>query len=55
MDIFFEEELSVSEISSRVGYNSLACFYLAWRKHFGTLPSEHRAYLNTKNNGDFKK
>ncbi len=44
-DCLREDKLSVSEISARVGYNSLACFYRAFKKHFGTLPSEYRAEL----------
>ena len=37
--------LSVSEIASRVGYNSLPCFYLAFKKSFGCLPKEYKSRL----------
>ena len=43
-----ETELSISEISGRVGYNSQTCFYNAVKKHFGCLPTEIRKKKSTR-------
>lgn len=37
-----ESELSVSAIATAVGYNSQTCFYNAFKKYYGRLPSEFR-------------
>lgn len=34
--------LAVSEIAARVGYNSLSCFYAAFKDYYGTLPKEYK-------------
>ena len=44
-DYLAEGKLSISEIASRVGYNSLPCFYLAFKKSFGCLPKEYKNRL----------
>ena len=44
-DYLSEGKLSVSDIASRVGYNSLPCFYLAFKKSFGCLPKEYKSRL----------
>ena len=40
--------LTVSEISTRVGYNSLTSFYGAFKKYYGVLPKEYRKKYQTK-------
>jgi len=34
--------ITISEISSRIGYQSLRGFYSAFKKHYGCLPTEYR-------------
>ena len=33
---------TVSAIAGRVGYNSLTCFYEAFKKRFGILPGQYK-------------
>lgn len=37
-------DMKISEIASRVGYNSLACFYDAYKKYYGELPGKHKKH-----------
>lgn len=38
--------MTVSEISTQVGYRSLRGFYSAFKKHYGSLPTEYRKIVN---------
>ena len=42
MQYLTESDLSVSAIAAAVGYNSQTCFYNAFTKYYGRLPSEVR-------------
>ena len=46
-DYLAEGKLSISEIASRVGYNSLPCFYLAFKKQFNCLPKDYKNKFKT--------
>ena len=37
------EDLSVAEVSARVGYTSVRSFTKAFRKHHGTTPAAYRS------------
>ncbi len=41
-------ELSIKQVASKVGYESVAGFYLAFRKHYGVSGSEYRAQIQGK-------
>lgn len=42
-----EGNLTVAEIAVKVGYNSLSCFYTAFKKYYSCLPKEYKAKYNT--------
>lgn len=39
------KKMTIADISAMVGYDSINCFYNAFKKHFGCLPSEYRKNL----------
>jgi len=43
------KKMTIAEISAMVGYNSINCFYNAFKKKHGCLPSEYRKNFNIKN------
>lgn len=45
-----EGKLTVSEIAGRVGYNSLTCFYEAFKKYYGALPGNYKKQAKDKKN-----
>lgn len=44
-NLLLKNRYTISEISEKVGYNSLSCFYSAFRKHYGMLPKEYRQQI----------
>jgi len=43
VELLRRTQLSISEISSRVGYSDISDFYRAFKKHYGAAPSVYRA------------
>lgn len=44
-DLLFKTQLSISEISSRVGYTDISDFYRAFKKSYGVSPTTYRNSL----------
>ena len=47
--LLINSSLTVSEIAARIGYNSISCFYTAFKNYYGALPKEYKKqYLPEK-------
>ena len=45
LDMYYNEDLSLAEIATEIGFNTVSFFISEYKKRFGATPSEHRKSL----------